>query len=175
MVEPNSKIFPDSVVFALSAGERFSIIPEHYLDFGKADATASNLVMADFELVSGDISRKVGDGVFVNAIVELRDFLAGAESAKIGETLEFTSEEKVVAMRFTRQDATLRISGKTPTDEYPSACYSDFQSRLEREFETQVTFYCNFPIDKIPAVVEQLNSILQVIEYEGPGRTSASE
>ncbi|MCA9178554.1 MAG: hypothetical protein KDB14_29035 [Planctomycetales bacterium] len=167
MGEPNPKVFANPVVFALNSGESFSIIPGRYLDFNSADAPASNLIAADFELTSGDVSRIVGDYIVFNEFVELREFLTRAETAKIGEAVRFTSKEKVVALTLTRQEATLRIAGQFPTDESPWVHYSDFQSELEKRFETQVSFYCNFPFDKTPAVVDQMDKILQAIDYPG--------
>lgn len=155
------------VKFGLDSGEYFSIVPRQYLDFNHDDAPASNLISAEFELTSEEISRRVGDCIYVNAFVELRNFLANANTAKIGENLDFSSEEKVVAMRFIRQEETLRISGQTPTDEYPSVYYSGFQDKLKTKFETQVHFYCNFPLHKVLEVVDQMDRILQIIGNQG--------
>ena len=95
MDEPNPKVATNPVVFALNPGESFSIIPGRYLDFNNDDAAASNLIAADFELISGDVSRKVGDYIALNEFVALRNFLTRAHTAKIGETMRFNSEEKL--------------------------------------------------------------------------------
>lgn len=123
----------------------------------------SNMIGVDFELYSANVRRQFGDIIFAESFVAIRNFLADIQNTKIGERFEFKSKEGVIAMSFIRQEATLRIAGKAPTDESPWTSYSDFQTRLEREFETQVSFYCNFPIGKVPTVVNQMDSILNAI------------
>ncbi|MCA9067798.1 MAG: hypothetical protein KDA84_02685 [Planctomycetaceae bacterium] len=160
MTETNSKMFANCVVrFALDSDESFSIVPYQYLDFGN-----DNLIMAVFELVSRDLSRKAYDCIYEDAFVALRDFLANAETAKIGHYLEFNSEEEIVVTTFTRQESTIRVSGRVPNDGYLEAMYKDSQSILERQFHTQAVFYCNFPLKNIPVVVDDMTRIIQVIE-----------
>lgn len=160
MTEPNSKMFANCVVrFALDSDETFSIVPYQYLDYGN-----DNLIMAVFELVSRDISRKAYDCIYEDAFVALRDFLANAGKARIGHNLELNSEEEIVVMSFTRQETTMRISGRVPKDGYFEAMNKDSQSILERQFHTQAVFYCNFPLRNIPVVVDEMSRIIQVIE-----------
>lgn len=158
MIESNSQMFENCVVrFALDSDESFMIVPEAYLDFGY-----DNLIMAAFELVS-NISCKAYDCIYEDAFVALRDFLANAETAKIGQNLEFNSEEEIVVMTFTRQETTIRVSGRVPNDGYLEAMYKDSQSILERQFHTQTVFYCNFPLKSIPVVVDEMSRVIQVI------------
>lgn len=160
MTETNSKMFANCAVkFALNSEESFSIVPYQYLDFGN-----DNLLMAVFELVSRGLSRKAHDCIYEDAFVALRDFLANAATAKIGSDLEFNSEEEIVAMTFTRQEMTIRVSGRVPCDGYLEAMHKDSQLILESQFHTQAVFYCNFPLKNIPVIVDEMSRIIQVIE-----------
>lgn len=169
MDDSTANLFSDCIVsFELAANERFSIIPVVYHGYyGDDGALLSNMLGVDFELHTEGFSRQVGDIIFVESFVRVREFLANVKSAKVGESLDFKTKERVVAMSLSRQEATLRIAGQFPTDESPWVHYSDFQSELERRFETQVSFYCNFPFDKTPAVVGQMDKLLQAIDYPG--------
>jgi hypothetical protein len=121
------------------------------------------LVRVIFELKSGDFSQQFHEHVYVKSIVALRDYLSNIQTAQIGDILEFRSEEEFVVMTFTRQKATLRISGRIPNDGYFEARYRDFQAILEERFAKQIIFYCNFPLKNVPTVIDELSRVLQVI------------
>ena len=168
MTDSSSEIFSNRVEFILGPGESFSIIPLEYLDFDNHHPVEENLIMAYFELSTGDMVRKSCDYIFVRDFFELRTFLVNAETAEIGTAMRFATEELNLALSITCQETTLRISGENPTDEVAWSYHSDFQSSLEKQFMTRVLFYCNFPLEKVSAVVDQMNQILQAIDYQGP-------
>ncbi|MDB2686675.1 hypothetical protein N9Y42_05645 [Mariniblastus sp.] len=168
MTDSSSVTFSNRVEFILGPGESFSINPREYLDFDNDSSPEDNLILANFELTTGDIVRLHGDHIFVRDFFELRNFLVNAETAEIGATIRFASEDQIVALDITRQETTLRLSGQNPTDDVSYSQYSDFQSSLEKQFMTRVLFHCNFPLGKVSAVVDQMNQILQAIDYQGP-------
>ena len=165
MGEPVSDIFSGCIVrFNLEQGECFAIRPNLYLQFNDEDTLTSRLLRAIFELNTDGFSQRFGDHIYLKSFVALRDYLSNVQTAQIGDTLEFKSEEEVVAMTFTRQKTTLRISGRIPNDGYFEAMHGDSQARLEKRFARQLIFYCNFPLRNVPKVVDEMSHILRVIE-----------
>lgn len=166
MSDADSNMFADCTVrFRLQQGECFSINPDLYLDFDKEGTPLENLVRADFQLTSEILSHGATDHIYVRSLVELRKFLTDINTMDAGAMFEFMSEERMVSLTFTRQDSTLRISGQIPNEGYPAMMYSDFESRLEKEFEIQFSFYCNFPLINVSEVVEQITRVLRIIDY----------
>lgn len=163
--EPVANMFEGCIIrFVLEQGECFSILPKLYLKFDEEDTPTSTLLSATFELNTDNFSQQYGDHIYLKSFVALRDYLRNILAAPISDTLEFKSEEGVVAITFTRQNTTLRISGRIPNDGYFEDMYSDSQAMLEKRFTHQIVFYCNFPLENVPKVADEMSHVLQVIE-----------
>ncbi|QDT27714.1 hypothetical protein Enr10x_30340 [Gimesia panareensis] len=158
-------IFSDSkVIFSISQSDSFTIQPLYYLDFKDDDSPFSKLLRADCELRIGDRINVAGDYFFLQSFIALRDYLARIHWLRNGETLELRTEEDVLVMTFTRQKTIVSVSGRTPDDGYTKMMIRDYEKYLETNIDSQLIFRFNFPLSKVSEVVNQMNSILDVID-----------